>query len=248
MGSRRRGSWVVPALFVAVALATGTRVVTGIDHAVWHSTTRAWLGVSCDVLRMGIAIAFALFTVGRAAPRRPARQPIAFLACAVAIGTAAMTADPPAGTPNLLVMAGELVAVAGFAWMLSAVMILGRCFGVLPEARGLVTRGPYRVVRHPVYLGEIGACAGLVVAAPTAANGAALAAFLLAQATRMMLEERALRAAFPDYEAYAHEVPRIVPSARKYAAAARGSASTSSITSDDQPNSTAPIPAPVYGS
>ena len=35
----------------------------------------------------------------------------------------------------------------------------------VPEARGLVTRGPYRLVRHPIYLGEYVGRAGLTVRA-----------------------------------------------------------------------------------
>jgi protein-S-isoprenylcysteine O-methyltransferase Ste14 len=41
-----------------------------------------------------------------------------------------------------------LAACLSFASLLS----LGRWFGVWPALRGLATRGPYRVVRHPMYL------------------------------------------------------------------------------------------------
>jgi protein-S-isoprenylcysteine O-methyltransferase Ste14 len=211
MRSRVRVEWLVPALFAVAMVVTGARAAHVVGQALAHPSTRAWLDAVCDLVRTGIAIAFALFTVGRAAPRHPARAPLAFVACAVAMGTAVATGDPSPQTPYLLVVLGELVAVAGFAWMLVAVTFLGRCFSVLPEARGLVTRGPYSVVRHPVYLGEIAACFGLVLAAPSALNAVAFACFAVAQAVRMKLEERALQAAFPEYESYARRVPRLVP-------------------------------------
>ena len=113
-----------------------------------------------------------------------------------------------------MLIAGEVVALLSCAFLLASVLALGTCFGVLPEARGLVTRGPYRLVRHPVYLGELGACAGLVMGAPTAWNLSAAAVLLAAQLVRMRLEERALEREFPEYAAYAARTPRLLPSTR----------------------------------
>jgi protein-S-isoprenylcysteine O-methyltransferase Ste14 len=95
--------------------------------------------------------------------------------------------------------------------VLASVLTLRGCFALLPEARGLVTNGPYRLVRHPVYLGELGACASLVIAAPSVFNSVLLATFVLAQWGRMGFEERALTAAFPEYSRYAEETPGLIP-------------------------------------
>jgi protein-S-isoprenylcysteine O-methyltransferase Ste14 len=119
--------------------------------------------------------------------------------------------EPGRSTPEGVVLVGDLVAVAFCIWLLVSVIALGRCFGVLPEARGLVTSGPYRFVRHPIYVGEIGACAGLAVAAPTLGNAAVMGALVVAQTVRMRLEERALTQAFPEYAEYAAGTPRLVP-------------------------------------
>ena len=100
----------------------------------------------------------------------------------------------------------------GCAWMLIAALALGRCFGVLPEARGLVTHGPYSLVRHPLYLGEFTAVAGLLIASPSTRNLVAGAVFTIAQLARMSLEERALTREFPEYADYAAQTPRVVPS------------------------------------
>lgn len=84
-------------------------------------------------------------------------------------------------------------------WAIASLVMLGRSFAILPVRRELVARGPYRVVRNPIYLGEIG-----MITAACATRGwlfglgaAALGALLVVP--RVLLEERALG---PD-EAYA---------------------------------------------
>jgi protein-S-isoprenylcysteine O-methyltransferase Ste14 len=232
-----RGGWrgrltrsLVPALFGVAATTTAASAVRGVAHALGQPTTHAWLLAGYDVLRAGVAVAFVLFTIGRAEPRRRARNPLAYAACAAAIASVILFAQPPRSTPQGLILTGEAVAVGAYLWLLASVIALGRCFGVLPEARGLVTRGPYRIVRHPVYLGEIGACIGLAAASPSPRNAAALAALIAAQSLRLRLEERALTDSFPDYAAYAAETPRLLPrlvSSRSTSAAASSRLNTS---------------------
>jgi protein-S-isoprenylcysteine O-methyltransferase Ste14 len=207
----RLAGWAVPALFAIAAAITGAHAAHSIGHALAQPTTRAWLIALYGALRATVALAFAFFTVGRAAPKRPARSPVAFIVCAMAMAPVVALTDPGRGVPNGVVLLGDLVAVAFCLWLLVSVLFLGRCFGVLPEARGLVRRGPYRFVRHPVYLGELGAWAGLVMAAPSLANGGALAGLIVAQVVRMRLEERALADAFPEYAAYASCTPSLIP-------------------------------------
>jgi protein-S-isoprenylcysteine O-methyltransferase Ste14 len=203
--------WIVPAIFAIAALATGVHAADSVSSAIAHSTARAWLLAIYALLRTGVALAFVLFTLDRDRPNGLARSPVAVTACAVAIGAVVAFAGPSSTTPEAFVVVGDVVAVLFCVWLLASVAFLGRNFGVLPAARGLVTRGPYRLVRHPVYLGEIGACAGLALAAPSLYNAAVLSALCIAQATRMNLEERTLSAAFSDYERYALRTPRLFP-------------------------------------
>jgi len=51
---------------------------------------------------------------------------------------------------------GGLVLVTVAACLsLASLLSLGRYFGVFPALRGLETRGPYRLVRHPMYLAYV---------------------------------------------------------------------------------------------
>lgn len=103
--------------------------------------------------------------------------------------------------------------LVGLGSLLSAYVIiwLGRSFSIMAEARGLVTRGPYAIVRHPLYVTEAIATIGMVLL-----NWSLIAVLLAGlqwalQLRRMRHEENVLQAAFPEYAAYAARTPRWLP-------------------------------------
>jgi protein-S-isoprenylcysteine O-methyltransferase Ste14 len=81
----------------------------------------------------------------------------------------------------------------------------------MAEARRLVTAGPYRFVRHPLYVVEEIAIIGTLVL-----NLSLPAALLIAvqwafQLRRMHHEELVLGKAFPEYAGYAARTPKVLP-------------------------------------
>jgi hypothetical protein len=91
-----------------------------------------------------------------------------------------------------------ILSLAGLAFSLWGLITLGRSFGIAPADRGLVTRGPYRLVRHPMYAGELLSYAALVAAYPSAYNLTVCFGLACALALRILWEERALAS----YEAF----------------------------------------------
>jgi protein-S-isoprenylcysteine O-methyltransferase Ste14/Flp pilus assembly pilin Flp len=214
------GRRALTATFVVLATATTVEAARSYADAISSPASRAWLDAVYMTFKVGVVVLFAVSVARRSEARRRVRRVSAFLACAGAIAAGLVLQRPAPTASAALVVAGESLAVVACCWMVAAAAALGRCFGVLPEARGLVTHGPYHVVRHPLYLGELGVFAGLVVASPTARNLVAALILCVAQGVRMEMEERELSSHFPEYATYADHVPRLVPGLKR--AAGRG--------------------------
>lgn len=92
---------------------------------------------------------------------------------------------------------------AGTALTVWGLWCLRGAFSIAVEARYLVDRGPYRWVRHPVYLGELASAAAVAAWRWSWVNAVLWVGFAALQFVRARLEERKLLAALPDYAPYA---------------------------------------------
>jgi protein-S-isoprenylcysteine O-methyltransferase Ste14 len=110
--------------------------------------------------------------------------------------------------------AGIAVQVAALALMAWARLTFGRRSfhaAANPTAGGLVTTGPYRFIRHPIYTA---AC--LFVWAGVLSNWSVLAGLLgvtllVGAFVRMLCEERLVVQTYPEYREYARTTKRMVP-------------------------------------
>jgi len=131
----------------------------------------------------------------------------------------------PHGTPitsmslvTWALLTGFAVGLAlGAAWLgAAAIHTLGKQWSLearITQDHDLITTGPYRFVRHPIYTAMLGLllATGLAFSRPVGL-GAGLLLFLAGTALRVRVEERLLRATFGEtYDAYARRVPAVVP-------------------------------------
>ncbi len=107
---------------------------------------------------------------------------------------------------------GGLVLVTLAACLsLASLLTLGRWFGIRPALRGLATSGPYRLVRHPMYLAYLLADIGYNLQEWNPGTVLLVAAGWASLLYRIRAEERIL-SRHPDWPAYAAAVRyRLLP-------------------------------------
>jgi protein-S-isoprenylcysteine O-methyltransferase Ste14 len=115
-----------------------------------------------------------------------------------------------------LAVSGCLLAVAGAALVLRSRAELGAAWSFVPKAdqsRGLVTTGPYRLVRHPIYFGLILIALGHALAFSNwIASVIVLAGIVPTFAWRAGAEETLLRRTFGErYVRYRRQTKMIIP-------------------------------------
>jgi len=178
----------------------------GLAPALWLTT------IAARAAMLAVMVVFAALTLVRSRPvaRSEGLGPriTAILGAGAFFGFAFLERAEPA--LNWELASTLLIASSGILTSL-VVLGLGRSFSTMPEARRLVTTGPYALVRHPLYAAEALATIGIVLQFRSGAALALLAAQLALQVRRMNYEEAVLTRAFPEYAAYARSTSRIVP-------------------------------------
>ncbi len=123
---------------------------------------------------------------------------------------------PGAGTDGWPIVAGLVIIWLGLALRVWAIVVLGRSFRTTVEVdadQAVVSRGPYRWVRHPSYTGLLLIAAGFGLAYSNW-PGLAICLLLPAAATlrRIQVEESELTRVLGDpYRAYRDRTKRLIP-------------------------------------
>lgn len=146
----------------------------------------------------------AVLTVFRRRTARIDRSPVSTIVTVVSlIGPPLLRpAIVPALAPDQVT---AFVSSIGLAIVIAGKLVLGRSFGLIPANRGVVTKGPYSTVRHPIYTGYLITHLAFVAQYPTAANVVIVLVGDAALVWRALREERVL-AGDGAYRAYCSRV------------------------------------------
>ncbi|HUY39468.1 MAG TPA: isoprenylcysteine carboxylmethyltransferase family protein [Candidatus Binataceae bacterium] len=112
---------------------------------------------------------------------------------------------PVSPSTGWLMVVGIVLEMVGVALSQIARIYMGRSFGILPANRGLVSKGPFSSVRHPIYLGWLILTIGFAFSYPTARNVLLIVASIPFLVWRIQMEE-GLLALEPAYRVYQQKV------------------------------------------
>jgi protein-S-isoprenylcysteine O-methyltransferase Ste14 len=198
-------------LFYAFAVAG---LLPQISAALWSGPSNLTVVLNALSL-LGIAcfatLQIVLFLVRRVPTRFSEDWPSRAAAFAGANANFAFLLLPRATLPPATLALCAALSILGSAAAITVALWLGRSFSILPQARQLVVSGPYRFIRHPLYLAEAIAALGVMLqfSQPWALM-IAIVGFSF-QIVRMHYEERVLSAAYPTYRDYMARTARLIP-------------------------------------
>lgn len=170
------------------------------------------LGILSKICTMGF---FAVLVVMFAVRRVPLDYPMGFCprfsAGAGAFLGIGIILLAPQELSSGLYLISMLSIISGTMFAIWTTLTLARSISIMPQARNLVTSGPYAFVRHPLYLGEFVVLFGLALQHSMPWGMLLLGVQSIFQFARMKNEEYVLARAFPNYEDYRARTARLLP-------------------------------------
>lgn len=172
----------------------------------FYLRTHQFIGGAFFVEQMWFVIAFLIRRPAKVVSRRPGNWLLAYGGTFGGVLFRPVGAHPPWG-----IDAGLGLQLAGLAICALSFAVLGRSLGLAPADRGLVTWGPYAVVRHPLYAAYVLIQLGYVLQSIALWNILVMVLACSCNIGRILAEERVLGTS-TDYAAYRGRVRwRLLP-------------------------------------
>src|SRR2546425_8964759 len=181
-------SRLLPSLFFSLFLARQRILLAGRVHGIHQPSDALFLAQQL------LALAYFTMLVVLYAVRLPQRGTdhrltVIFIAFSGTFAAIAASFLPGGTRREGLVLIADILATVGLAYSVWGLAYLRRSFSIIPEARRLVTGGPYRLSRHPVYLGEVATAIGVNLATAGRLSGIAITYFIVCELLRIRWEE-----------------------------------------------------------
>lgn len=142
--------------------------------------------------------------------------PVAVALCLLGVFAGLGRFDPGAAGPFLLA-AGAPLFILGVALRPWAIASLGRQMDFdirVKEGHRVVTHGPYRLVRHPIYLSSMATWGGAGLLLPSWPLLGWIALLVPVYYLRARAEEELLTKHLPEYAEFRKQVPMLIPGLR----------------------------------
>jgi len=203
----RRSSRTVPIVRIAAniiaAFGAALFAKAGLDY---YLRTHSLIGGAFFAEEMWIVVAYLVRRPARVTSQRPVDWLLAFG------GTfGGVLLRPDGAHPHWGVVAGFDLQMIGLVICVASFIALGRSFGFAAADRGLVQRGPYSLVRHPIYASYFFLQIGYLLQSLSLRNTLVVFFICSCNIGRAVVEERLLVSSGP-YNDYRLRVPwRLVP-------------------------------------
>jgi protein-S-isoprenylcysteine O-methyltransferase Ste14 len=135
-----------------------------------------------------------ILTIARRRALTVDRSAAAAIISTISLAGPAMLRATFAQPPLVADAVTALLTAVGLVLVVLGKIALGRSFGVVPANRGVVVRGPYTFVRHPIYTGYLITHVAFLMAHPAPWNVSIILIADTALIVRALMEERVLSA------------------------------------------------------
>jgi protein-S-isoprenylcysteine O-methyltransferase Ste14 len=113
---------------------------------------------------------------------------------------------------NPLIIAVQVLAFCLMVWARATFGRRSFHAEATPTAGGVMTAGPYRYVRHPIYAAILLFLLTGAIAHPSITSAIFATTAIVGTAMRIAMEEKLLLQKYPEYAAYAAKTARVIPS------------------------------------